>query len=154
MSYWYNQNRYRELGGIQLRGTQHWLNQNDFWNERSVISWRGRWRDAENMGELERDLHYRGKEKKNVTLVSRRHRKVSHPTTYYHEDLLPRWDAFAEAQTSNDQSNDNHSNNDSSDDESINESSRGLSSSRSSLCVYENTMRTYCSSKSSRKVSE
>ena len=70
------------------------------------------------MERLELALNKQRKAKKEVLLVGKKYAKDSHPT-HYHADLLPRWEAFAEAQTSND----GHSNDDSSDDESHNDSS-------------------------------
>ena len=70
------------------------------------------------MQRLEIELNKQRQAKKEVSLVGKKYAKVSHRTTHYHADLLPRWEAFAEAQTFNEQSND-----DSSDDESHNDSS-------------------------------
>ena len=53
------------------------------------------------MERLEKDLNKQGKEKKDVQIIASSQRKISQPKTYYHADLLPRWDAFAAAQSSN-----------------------------------------------------
>ena len=108
---------YRELGGLQLHGYEHWRRLGDsFWNERGVkiaprrnvlgyyygSDWNyRRYLASRNMEKLEKDLHAQGDKTEEVSLVARRYEKVSHPTTHYHADLLPRWEAFAEAQTSN-----------------------------------------------------
>ena len=113
-----NANPYRELGGIQLHGYEHWRSLGDsFWNERGAkiaprrnnvwgfyhrSDWNyRRYLASRNMERLEKNLHAQGEETQEVSLVARRYEKVSHPTTHYHADLLPRWEAFAEAQSSN-----------------------------------------------------
>jgi len=124
--YWpYNHNHYqepyRDLDGIQFYGTWHWRNlRNGFWNTRGS-GWI--YRDARNMERLERELNKQGKAKKEVSLVARRYEKVSHPTTYYHADLLPRWEAFVAAQMSNDDNDEQSNDDDSVDDESTNNES-------------------------------
>ena len=93
---------------------------NGFWDTRGS-GWV--YRDAGNMERLERELNKQGQAKKEVSLVARRYEKVSHPTTYYHADLLPRWEAFVAAQMSNDDNDEQSNDDDLFDDESTNNES-------------------------------
>ena len=117
----YNHSRNHELAGVQFYGRWHWRNMgNGFWDTRGS-GWV--YRDAGNMERLERELNKQGQAKKEVSLVARRYEKVSHPTTYYHADLLPRWEAFVAAQMSNDDNDEQSNDDDLFDDESTNNES-------------------------------